>query len=391
MTFNIIDYKIVNKIIDKIKYKFLLKKFKNSISTSKFLSEIENICIQKYSVFMSETEEINERFDDISKYITKKNVIIETNIILNNYYRWNKIDNINFIKIDARQLLCAWIINYCPSIILGEIDSDDKKFLLYFSRELIEQINIIKYNKDNDMTLFNKIFLRYTNFLIIFLDKDKVDKINYYTAEWISLNKSYELIQNSNKYTLEQKDIILKNIEKDKKLVEKYINNLSKNFDYNRLKLIMNISNNITKKIIDNYKQIIHDDIINKKYDISIKILNDIKKFILLFNRKINEIEKINDTIDGEYFIQLIKNNIIDINDVKLFGDYLFEYVSAIGSVSCEIDNKIKWTEIKKKYESKNDMVHLIADMMIFILDIIDIIRNEILDYDFLLQHIYSK
>jgi hypothetical protein len=153
----------------------------------------------------------------------------------------------------------------------------------------------------------------------------------------------------------------------------------------------MNISNNISKKIIDNYKQIIHDDIMNKKYDISIKILDDIKKFILLFNRKEHEIQKINDTIDGEYFINLIKNNIIDINDVKLFGDYLLQYVSAIGSISCETDNNIKWIEIKNKYESKNDLIRLIADMLIFILEVIDIIRNEILDYEFLLQHIYTK
>ena len=378
-------------IVEKIKQNFLLKKFKQSIIKNETIKELYDICTHKYSFFMTETEEINERFDDITRYISKKNVILEISDILNNYYRWNKLDNINFVNINSRQLLSAWIINYCPSIILGEINTDDKKFLLQFAKQLIELIDKIKSNKKVNMILFNKIFLRYTDFLIIYLEKDKIDKINYYTAEWISLDKSYEIIQNSNKYTLEQKDIILQNINKDKRLVEKYINNLSKNFDYNRLKLIINISNNITKKIVDNYKQIIHEDIINKKYDISIKILDDIKKFILLFNRKEHEIQKINDTIDGEYFINLIRNNIIDIDDVKLFGDYLLQYVCAIGSISCETEKTSKWIEIKNKYESKKDLILLIADMLIFILEVIDSIRNELLDYDFLLHHIYSK
>jgi len=379
-------------IVDKIKQNFLLNKFKKSVINSNCLRELNMICTQEYSFFMSNTEELNERFDDITRYISKKYVIDEFANILNLYYRWNKIYKDDyFIRLEPRKLLTAWLIFYCPKILLDEIDSDEKKYVYEYSKKIISIFYELLNNKNIDMITFNKTLLYYTDSLVIFLEKDRIDKINYYTAEWISLDKSYEYINKSIKYDPEQKQIILENIDKDKKLVEKYINRIIKNFDYNRLKTIINISHNISKKIIDNYKKIIHDDIINKKFDVSIKILNDIKKFILLFNRKPDQIERINDNIDGDYFIHLIKNNIIDINDVKLFGDFMIKEICIIGSISCESENLQKWTDLKNKFYSNDDLINIIADMMIFSLELIDIIRNELTDYEFLLQHIYSN
>ena len=379
-------------IVDKIKQNFLLNKFKKSVINSNCLRELNMICTQEYSFFMSNTEELNERFYDITRYISKKYVIDEFANILNLYYRWNKIYKDDyFIRLEPRKLLTAWLIFYCPKILLDEIDSDEKKYVYEYSKKIISIFYELLNNKNIDMITFNKTLLYYTDSLVIFLEKDRIDKINYYTAEWISLDKSYEYINKSIKYDPEQKQIILENIDKDKKLVEKYINRIIKNFDYNRLKTIINISHNISKKIIDNYKKIIHDDIINKKFDVSIKILNDIKKFILLFNRKPDQIERINDNIDGDYFIHLIKNNIIDINDVKLFGDFMIKEICIIGSISCESENLQKWTDLKNKFYSNDDLINIIADMMIFSLELIDIIRNELTDYEFLLQHIYSN
>jgi len=39
--------------------------------------------------------------------------------------------------------------------------------------------------------------LYFTNYITLFIEKDKIEKINYYTAEWISLEKSYNLIEKS--------------------------------------------------------------------------------------------------------------------------------------------------------------------------------------------------
>jgi len=377
-------------IIDRIKSNFLLRKFKRIISSTKIFTELNDI--GSYSdLFSSEEEVINMKFDNISSYISKKNNIDEINMILKYYYRWYKKDPSIHIVINSRKLLCAWLIYYSPSIIIGNIDTYDKNNLIILSQKIIIELTKLSQLKNNDsydIINFNKILNLYSHYITIFLEKDKIDKINYYSAEWISLQKSHDLIEKSDKYDREQKEIILKNIINDQKLIKKYMDKMMKNFDYDRLKLIINLSNNISKKIIENYKNIIEKDIVDKEFNISVKILNDIKKFILIFNRK--NTDDINTHIDAEYFINLIKNNIINLDDIKIFGDYLINKICEIGSKSNEDIQIKKWIEIKSEYYKEENKIYLISELMIFSLDLINIIRNEISNYDFLLKHIYS-
>ncbi len=377
-------------IIDRLKSNFLLKKFKTIISTTNIFTELNDIA--NYSdLFSSETELINFKFDNISSYISKKNNIDEINTILKAYYRWYKINpNINII-INARKLLCAWLIYYTPSIIIGDIDTHDKYNLVILSQKIIielTKLSELKNDKSYDIINFNKILNAYSHYITLFLEKDKIDKINYYSAEWISLQKSYDLIEKSDKYDNEQKEIILKNIINDQKLIEKYMDKIMKNFDYDRLKLIIKLSNNMTKKIIENYKIIIEKDICDKEFNISVKILDDIKKFILIFNRK--NIDEINERIDPEYFINLIKNNILSLDDIKIFGDFLIIKLCEIGSKSNEDIQIEKWNNIKNEYYKEENKIYFISELMIFSLDLISIIKDEISNYDFLLKHIYS-
>lgn len=375
-------------IVDKLKSNFLLKKFKKYISESEIIRDLKTISNFKYSFFMTENEIINERFDDIKNYISKKNVIIEIDKILNEYYRWFKIDE-NFVKITTKQLLATWLINYCPTIVLGEINCDEKKYVKIYAENIIKNFNQIISNDTNfNIIEFNRNILFYTDYITIFLERDKLEKINHYTAEWISLEKSFNLIKKSKKYNDEQKNLILNNILKDKKLIEKNMKLFMKNFDFDRLKKIMNISQNLSKKIIDNYKSIIEKDILEKKYDIVKKILIDIKNFIIIFNRKQkHKLDEINEKIDEEYLIHLLKNNLIEINDVKIFGDFIIQYICDIASIECESESKEKWNKLK---ENINDMNIFISNMFIFIIELIEIVKNELLDYEFLLTNIYS-
>lgn len=374
-------------IVDKLKSNYLLKKFKKHIFESEIITDLESIGNFEYSFFMTENEIINERFDNIKNYISKKNVIIEMDTILNDYYRWFKIDQ-NFVKITTKQLLAAWLINYCPTIVLGEIDCDEKKYVKLYAENIIKNFNQIINNDINFNTIeFNKNILFYTDYITIFLERDKIEKINHYTAEWISLEKSFNLIEKSKKYNDEQKNLILNNIVKDKKLIEKNMKLFMKNFDFDRLKKIMTISQNLSKKIIDNYKSIIEKDILEKKYDIIKKILIDIKNFIVIFNRKQkHRLDEINEKIDEEYLIHLLKNDLIQINDVKLFGDFVIQYICDIGSVECETESKEKWNKLKE------NIIHInifISNMFIFMIELIEVIKNELLDYEFLLTNIF--
>lgn len=384
----------VIKLVNKIKSNFLLKRFIKSVNECEVISDLNDISNFQYSHFISDDEVIIQKFDNIKDYICRKNVITEINNILTKYYRWYKIDDKFFIKLTPQLLLSAWLIYFCPQIIIGDIDSTEKSLCYTYSEKLI--IYLTKLNNTNteekyNIIDFNKLLLSYTNCITLFLEKDKIEKINHYTAEWISLDKSYDLINISNKYDIEQKKLILNNILKDKQLIEKNIRLFMKNFDFLRLKKIINISNDISKKIIENYKLIIQKDILENKYDISSKILEDIKKFIIIFNRKDEQkINEINERIDSHYFSELLKNNIIKIEDIKIFGDYLIQKICDIGSVECETTNIKKWINIKNSYCNNDRISLLISELFIFSLELIDIIRNELLDYDFLLKNIYN-
>jgi len=381
-------------VVDRLKSNFLLKKFLKSLQESSFIDDLNDIVNTDYSLFCLEDEIIIKKFDMIREYICKKSVIIEVDNILNNYYRWYKYDSTCMFRLTSKHLLSAWMINYCPTIILGNLDSNEKYYLNVYAEKIIMILtNITKLTNISELTNIvelNKTILHYTDCMMMFLEKDKIDKINHYTAEWISLDKSYDIIANSKKYDLIQKELILHNINKDKELIEKHIKIFMKNFDFDRLKKIIDISKNISKKIIDNYKNIIYNDINQQNYEISYKLLNEIKNFIIMFNRK-NDINDINEKFDIDYFIHLLKSNVIGLNDIKQFGDYLIRKICEIGSIKSEEENLIKWNEIKNTYNENNkNYIYLISDMFIFSLELIEIIKNELLDYEFLIKNILS-
>ena len=59
----------VELIIDKIKKNFFLRKLKKIIIDSEIINKLNLISTEKYSYFISNEEEINTRFDNITKYI----------------------------------------------------------------------------------------------------------------------------------------------------------------------------------------------------------------------------------------------------------------------------------------------------------------------------------
>ena len=417
----IIDQKII-KSVDKFKQKYLLRLFRTSLFQNEYikkLNDISNNTSQNTShntsqnnyksLFNNDNNNDNYKFDYISKLICDKNIINNIKNILDKYFRYFKHDAKLGIKINHRQILLAWLIYNCYKQIFDEIDTKEKYHLLEYSKKLIDEFNKLLYfpiNKKYDMNNFNKIILNYTNYIIIYLEKDKIDKLNYFTKEWICLEKTKDLILKSNKYDNIQKDEIIKNFERDKKLIEKYIKIFSKNVDYDRLKIIINISQQLSKKIIENYKLILKNDLDNLDFDKFSTILNEIKKFILLFNDKLKD--EIDERVDIYFFIQLIRTDSLTINDVINFGDYIISHISKFGSIALEEENNKKWNEIKliqteltqteltqteltqTELNNSEKIKNFISILIIFILEIIENIKNELYDYKLLLDFIYK-
>lgn len=363
---------IINLFQKKIK-KYYLNKFRKEIYNNIYINKLNNAINIKNN---------DNRFDTISNIICDNNTINEINKILDIYYKYF---NNKLYKINTKKLLSLWMIYGCSDIILHKIDTIEKIKLLEYSKKLINEIIILNNKNPSDyydIILFNKILLKYNNFFILFIEQDKINKINYFKKEWMTLEKSKNLILDSTKYDIHQKKEILYLIDKDKKMIEKHMKIFNKKYDFENLKLIIKISLDLSKKIIDEYKQTLYHDINNNIFNIFTKIIKEIKYFLLIFYKdKINEY---NDKIDCSFYIQLIKTQSLDYNILNNFGDYIIKDVISLGSVSLEKDRLNKWNELKKN--NNNNINMTISIFLIFILETIDEVKKEINDYQIFLE-----
>ena len=364
---------IINLFQKKIK-NYYLNKFRKEIYNNIYINKLNNALTIKNN---------DNRFDVISEIICNKNTINEFNKILDIYYKY--FNNNKLIKINTKNLLSLWMIFGCSNFIIEDVDTLDKIKLLEYSNKLINEIKIL-YNKNlseyYDIILFNKLLLKYNNFFILFIEQDKINKINYFKREWMTLEKSRNLILESNKYDIIQKKEILLFIDKDKKMVEKHMKIFNKKYNFENLKLIIKISLDLSKKIIEEYKQTLYHDINNNIFNIFKKIINDIKSFLSIFYK--NKKNEYDDKIDCSFYIQLIKTNSLDMNILNNLGDYIINEVISLASVSLEQDILNKWNELKNN--NNNNINMTISIFLIFILETIDEVKKEINDYQIFLE-----
>ncbi len=376
-------------VLEKSIKKYKLHRFRNRVFDNINIGKLnEALCIRNIdsSVFLNQKQVDERRFNILSDLLCRKELIKDFDEILRLYLDYFNIQNDVYKRINSREILSAWIISGCHNIILE--DYNERQFILEFSGKLIEQFTIINNTStdiDIDISNFNKIFIHYYDTFLIFKEKDRLSKIKYFSIEWMQLEKTRGLIKSSGKYTVEQEEEITKIINNNKKLVEKYMKSLSSDYDYNILIKIIEASNNLTKKIIHNYKLILEKELDDNQFDTFTTILNEIKKFLLIFNS--NKKDEYDEKIDVEFYVQLIRANLINIDGAYVLGDYLINELLNIGSKSLWENKLSVWGEFKSTH--KTDKINYnIANISIFVMEIIEEIKNEINDYKLLLETI---
>jgi len=359
---------------------YKLKKFRKLVYENKYIKNLDTIIksFDNVSLFETNNEHENNKFKILSNELCKKDLILSMGNILESYLYYFPVD----IKINSREILSAWMICHYKGIL---DDYDEKKYILEFSQELTKQFIILMnlpLSISYDITKFNKIFINYYDTLIIFKESDKIQKLNYFVKEWKNLEETRILISESNKYSSEQKIEIINIIETDKQKIKKYILKLKSNYDFDSLKKIIQNKKNIKKKIIDNYKDILESELNLKRYDIFNKILNEFRLFLNLFNSK--KKTEYDEKIDPEFYSQLLNVNLIGINDLYIFGDYLINEIVKLGSKSLEETYIEIWNRFKN--DTNDNINKTVSFMLIFIMDIIEQIKIEIDDYKLLLE-----
>ena len=114
------------------------------------------------------------------------------------------------------------------------------------------------------------------------------------------------------------------------------------------------------------------------------KILTEIKTFILIFNKSSES--EINEHIDIDYIIHLIKTKIITYNDITIFSDYIIDKLKILASKTTEIEIDKNFNEIKSKSIDMTNINKSIAELLIYCMEIVNIIREEIVSYEMLIK-----
>jgi hypothetical protein len=361
--------------------KYKLNKFYKALYNSENIRKLNRINFslnENASLFLTDLQKEDNKFKIISNELCNKELINEMDNVLKLYIDYNPLH----IRINSREILSSWMILNCKSILEDYINKDT---ILNSSKELIEQITILnnKFDINFDIIKFNKIFINYYDTFIIFKEYDKIQKLNYFIREWKNLEETSILIKSSDKYSEEQKIEVLKIMEINKKNVEKHIKIFTSNYDFNLLKRLIENTHKINKRIIDTYKTILFTELNSNNYDIFINILNEIKKFLLLFNPLKNT--EYSEKIDPIFYMNLIQSDSIKIEDLYFFGDYLIKEILKLGSIELENVKLKEWNSTKTLNE-KESIKKNISIMLIFVMNIIEEIKLEINDYKLLLD-----
>lgn len=239
----------------------------------------------------------NLSFEEFSKFINSKKVILLTNNMLGELKS----------KINTRIFLTGWfLLIYYKDIFTNKIEIEDlilKKFM---------EISIIIMNNDivneEQFEYINNLINDYEKQFILWKNFDKNKCIGDFINRYISINKSLELMQSTN---IDNREIIVKELENQKiniiNLAKKFDKNINNNFFEENYK----IQNTIEKTTQLVYWDIIKKDLLEENFSLVYSnlefIINTMSELFennnnikLVFD--INKIKEKLNNVDPEYF-----------------------------------------------------------------------------------------
>lgn len=377
-----------NKFIISIQRKFLLKRLNNQLSNCSQLINKLNEHIDTYRkplpLFTLREKYIADSYDNHMKLLRSKETIIAFNELLKRYYRYVKHDNLIAPKANARMILVAWTIVSYPEyvldskhdIILSNNDHCTDTYMMAMSK--INNLNKYTENKTSEnLRLLIKSINTHINAFNNFLDIDRNIKIKMLTNEWYGLSKNIELINNSNKYSDEQRSESILAISNTMKSVEKHIKSISPSFDIRQLPELAKITDAIDINMIKAYTNLLKEHLDNKIYDMPKKALSEIKDALSLFNP--NRKAELEQFVDIDFFIEQHQNNVTTSNDIIGLGEYLVSFAGSMASIEAEKQILLDWDIMKDKMYDEN-INDSLSKLLVFLLDTIEEIKENIIN-----------
>lgn len=369
-------YRILSRCVENFRKKILCKKI---IEIRPLFIELNKMCEDRFTdnLLKKHNRIVEESFDSLTIKIQNKDVISQVKEFIDIY---KKIYN-PLKKLDEKIFLSLWVFSAFPDIVLNPT-TEIKDKIFNTSKYIVNKINELCINDKliMDKTFFidlNKHFNDYTINFDMYVKEDKKIKLLESIEAYIIIKKNIIKIEESSKYNItEKKDIIhmmYNNLHKVKKFILLYI----KDFDFKNIDMIVNNAIKLEDFMIINYINTIEKKLNNKEYEYINTILKEIQGFIKQMNKIKTEAE-LEEIIDPDYIIQLIKNDLLNKETIINFGLKLSDEITKNGSVSLSEQKKIY---IQKFYEQNLTINQLLANIIYTNLESIYMVYDEILSF----------
>ena len=392
-----IERRFFSIYFEKYRCKKILREFDKIEHIIDNLNSIINNRFNNLNLFETQINSISNIFNVLDKTLHDKNILLSFNNFIKVY---NRLFN---VKYNTRQILTAWMIFTCPEYIL-DIKLDDINLATDFVNLATNKVNLAtnkvnlatnKYKRNIyyaseqliyyftnfssiSLNKFNKIIFEFNMEFNNFLQIDKIEKVYTYCNDWMEMEETIESIKKSKKYHQEEKDNIINNLIKTQDDIKTHIKIFNLDINYDELKKIAREKIKFKNLIQKEFKNEIELCFEEKKYDVIGEILDEIKQFILKFNKNNSDkINHVNEFFDVEYIIQLFRHDIITTNDINIFCMNTLSYILPHGSIALEKNKYEEWEYILSL--NKNNKLNNFASRFIFfILEVINEIIEEI-------------
>jgi hypothetical protein len=369
-------YRILSKGVLNYRKKKLYKKFNEN---RLLFVELNRICADRFDndLLRDRKKIIEDSFDKLTIKIKNKNIITKVKEFVESYKKVYYPSQ----KFNEKIFLSLWLFSKFPDITLDPI-TEIKNKLLNISIYIVNKINEMCINDrliyDNIFLIdFNKHINEYTEIFELFIKEDKKIKLLETIKAYVTIKKNIIKIEESQKYDKnEKKNIILMMLDNLNK-VKKFILLFIKDFDFINIDKIIIETINLENSMIINYINVIEKKLNNREYDNILIILNEIQEFIRKMNNIKTEID-LEEIIDPTYIIQLIKNDLLNKDDIINFGLRLSNEITLNGSVSLSEQKK---KEIEKYYDKNLTINQLLANIIYINLESIYMVYDEILSF----------
>lgn len=372
------------EFVEKIQKQFLKRRMIAELYKIKYILNDLDSLINNSSKNLFATNDDNA-FDKLTAYIKNVTMIQHISLFLNKFYRFNKPDKLIAKKLTVRQFLSLYIFVGYPEYSLNNKHMSEnhiEKDMYDYSKKLYTALKCLSNKQTNEsIRCFTKCLNQYSNVFTLFINEDKVNKANELAIRWNHLDKTIDEINKSSSYDLSQKEQILTELQKDKQSAEVIIKKLVPEFNLSNLQILKKISNVYETTIHKCFWDIVADDISNEKYDIVIKIFQDIKNELLALNSTEKFKKEIDNNISIEHIQLLLDNKCFDLQEILNIANYM---INALKNICAPAKIKIienDWTNTYKLItETQTSFAEIGKTIFRFILDQITDIKNDILN-----------